>query len=256
MMEDALRNRAAALDERVEAVRIAGEIGEINDHVAESLLAIVRDRTEPEELRATAAIALGPVLEECDIGGFEDEDEIFRPSITEATFHAIRKALQEVHADASEPKLLRRRALEAAVRAPAEWHADAIRAASAAGDHDWTLTAIFAMQYVPGFDREVLNAVEDRNPEIRFEALRAAGARCLEAAWPKIRKLLVPPSADRDLLLAAIEAAPSVSPEEAEPILLDLAESEDEEIANAADDALSFIKPEYDADEDEEEDEA
>jgi hypothetical protein len=230
------------------AVESAGDFAEMNDDLAHALIDIVRDRTEPEELRAAAAISLGPVLEECDMEGFEEEDELFRPPISEDTYRAIQTALREVHDSADDAKLVRRRALEAAVRAPADWQPDAVRAAYAAADPEWKMTAVFTMHYVPGFDNEILASLDDPDPEVRFEAIRAAGSRDLPAAWPKIHTLLVPPSGDRDLLLAAIEAAPFVSPSEAQPILFQLSESDDAEIAEAAEDALSFIDIEREED--------
>ena len=42
--------------------------------------------------------------------------------------------------DSSIPKQVRRRILEASVRAPEDWHQNAIRAAYSSGDKDWMLT--------------------------------------------------------------------------------------------------------------------
>jgi hypothetical protein len=55
--------------------------------------------------------------------------------------------------DASVPTDVRRRILEASVRAPQDWHRDAIRAAYASDDDVWRLTAVFCMRSVRGFER-------------------------------------------------------------------------------------------------------
>jgi hypothetical protein len=256
MSLDDLRDKNAPLQERMEALH-SSDSEEMDDAVAANILATVRDRSEPEELRAAAAISLGPVLEECDTSDFA-EDEIFGAPVSKETFHAIQAALREVHNAADEPKLVRRRALEASVRAEADWHADAVRAAYNSGDAEWKATALFGMQYLAGFDQQILASIEDPDPDIRLEAIRAAGARDIPAAWPHIKGLLENPQTDRDLRLAAIEAAPFVSPDAA-GILAELASDTDDEIAEAAQDALSFVDPgdsdeDFEEDEDEEED--
>ncbi len=95
--------------------------------------------------------------------------------ISEWTFREVRETLRKLYRDTSAPKEVRRRILEASVRAPQEWHRDAIRAADASGDEDWTLTAVFAMRLVPGFEREILVVMESENPDVHYEAVCAAG---------------------------------------------------------------------------------
>lgn len=227
--------RAALRDSDVARRLLAAELAAdpvvMNDEIAEDLLSLVRSPDEPPELRERAAISFGPVLEHTDADGFE--------LITETTFDAIQQTLRAVYRDAKAPKLVRRRALEASVRAAQAWHAGAVRDAWS-GDDEWKITAAFAMQYVPGFDREIRKALGDANAEIRVEAVRAAGARGIVTAWPKLKAILASPPNDRDLFLAAIEAAPAVKPEKARAILAELSNSDDAEIADAAFDALTL----------------
>lgn len=82
--------------------------------MADLLLAIVRTDDEPEQVRAKAAISLGPVLEEAA-----------EPPITEKTFHRIQQTLRDIHIGHRVPKELRRRVPEASVRAPQDWHPEA-----------------------------------------------------------------------------------------------------------------------------------
>ena len=49
------------------AADLAGDLVVINDALVDALLAIVGNAAEPEELRAKAAISLGPVLEQADM---------------------------------------------------------------------------------------------------------------------------------------------------------------------------------------------
>jgi hypothetical protein len=104
----------------------------------DALLSFLCNGDQPEEIRGRAAISLGPVLEHADTEGFEDADDL---PITERTFHRIQEPLRKLYVDASVPKEVRRRILEAAVRAPQDWHRDAIRAAYGSGDEAWRLTA-------------------------------------------------------------------------------------------------------------------
>jgi hypothetical protein len=203
----------------------------MDDELAEALLAIAGSREEPEALRAQAAISLGPVLEQTDLDGFDDPDDV---PITEQTFHAIQDLLHRLYLDESNTKELRRRILEAAVRAPQDWHRSAVSAAYSSGDKDWMLTAVFAMSRVRGFDDQILEALESTDAEIHFEAVNAAGVCGLEAAWPHVVALVRTPSTPKLLLLAAIEAVGNLHPQEAGEILADLSESPDREIAEAA----------------------
>jgi hypothetical protein len=255
MLMQALPDRSIAASDRILAAQLAGDITVMDDEMADLLLSIVRSADEPEKLRAKAAISLGPVLEEMDTEGFEDD--LSEPPITKRTFDQIQETLGKIYSDEDEPKEVRRRVLEAAVRAPQDWQRDAIEAAYSSDDEDWKLTATFCMQWVPGFGDQILEMLESRNPDIHYEAVRAAGAQVLDAAWPHVAALLTSETTEKTLLLAAIEAAASIRPSEAGPILAELASSDDDEIAEAADDAMDMALHGLDeyGDEDEDEDE-
>src|SRR5439155_5602291 len=218
--------------DRLIAAELAGDFTVINDELAVSLMAIIRSPDEPEQLRATAAIALGPVLEQAETDGFEDPDDV---PITQRTFRNIQDSLEKLHFDTSVPKEVRRRILEASVRAPKNWHQNAIRSAYSSGDKDWMLTAVFAMRWVRGFDDQILEALRSADPEIHYEAVEAAGNWELAAAWSHIVALVHDADAPKPLRLAAIAAVAGIRPAEARGILVDLANSDDKEIAEAAD---------------------
>jgi hypothetical protein len=245
-----LVNKRADESDRLIAADLAGDLVVMNDDLANTLLALVGDASEPEQLRAQAAISLGPVLEQADIDEFEDPDDV---PITERTFHKIQDSLQKMYLDAGTPKEVRRRILEASVRAPQTWHQDAIRDAYSSGDAEWMLTAVFSMRYVRGFDNEILAALKSADPEIHYEAVQAAGNWELDAAWDHVVELVNNTHTPKPLLLAAISAVGSIRPAEAGIILVDLADSEDEEIAEAA--AETMAEAEVASDEEDDEDE-
>jgi hypothetical protein len=251
-----LRDPKADADDRLLAANLAGDLCVMSDALAEALLAIVSSATESEELRAKAAISLGPILEQADTDEFDDPDDV---PISEKTFRKIKQSLRKVYLDTSGPKLARRRILEAAVRAPEEWHESAIRSAYASEDREWKLTAVFCMQYVRGFDDEILESLKNQDPDIHFHAVCAASQMEVAAAWPHVAALVTTPGTAKNLLLAAIEAVSTIRPSEAGVLLVDLADSEDEDIAEAVEEAMSMAEGRSDDDfddfdEDEEDD--
>ena len=62
----------------------------------------------------------------------------------------------------------------------------------------------------------------------------------MDAAWPHISALVTSSNTEKFLLLAAIEAVASIRPEEAGMILVDLTDSDDEDIVEAAHEAMTM----------------
>jgi HEAT repeats len=254
-----MRDHGAAQSDRQLAIELAGDMTVVDNEICGLLIAILIDQTEPELLRSRAAISLGPVLEQTDTSGFDDPFD--DPPITPEMFEHIKQTLEAVYRDEATPKLVRRRALEASVRAMQDWHADALRAQYASSDREWKLTAVFGMRYVPGLEKEVLEALNNPDEEIHNEAVQAAGEREIAEAWPHIAALLKSSKTPKPLLLAAIEASAWINPVDAGPALVDLVDSDDEEIAEAANDAMMEAesaktgKNPYEEDEDDEDEE-
>lgn len=246
-----LLDSEASDSDRLIAAELAGDFTVINDDLADALLMIAGNSHEPEQLRARAAISLGPALEQAETAGFEDPDDV---PITERTFRNLQDSLEKLYLDNSTPKEVRRRILEASVRAPQAWHLDAIRYAYGSGDKDWMLTAVFSMRWVRGFDDQILRALKSGDPEIQYEAVNAAANWELDAAWSHVVELVHAAHSPKPLLLAAIAAVGSIRPAEAEEILIDLADSDDEEIADAVEEALAAGE-EFTDEEDEEDEE-
>jgi len=246
-----LQDGQASESDRVLAAELAGEYGIINDDLAQALLSNLTDRNRSEDVRSRAAISLGPVLEQGDTEGFEDVDEV---PISQRTFDSIQAALHEMYAGADVPKEVRRSVLEASVRAPQEWHRDAVRTAYASDEEDWKLTGVFCMRFIRGFDEQILAALNSKNGGIHYEAVLAAGNAGLSEAWPHVVALLSSKRTEKNLLLAAIEAAASIRPSEAASLLVDLTSSRDEDIAEAAYEAMAMAEGPWAEDEDYEDD--
>ena len=234
---EVLRDRSAGKDERILATELAGNSVVINDEMVAALLTVLRCDDETEKVRSRAAISLGPVLELCDTQGFDDSDLV---GLGERTYLEIQAAMRSRFFDADVPNEVRRRVLEASVRAPLDWHPDAIRSAYASDDEDWQLTAVFCMQYVAGFDEQILAALDSNNPDIHVEAVLAAGTWAIGAAWSHVAKLISAEGIEKRLLLAAIAAVGGIRPQEASDVLDDLADSDDPEIAEAVLEATSM----------------
>jgi hypothetical protein len=247
---EVLRNKGAEEFDRITAAELAGEMTVIDDGLADALLSISKNNSEPEGLRVQSVISLGPALEYT----YDEIDDPQDLTISMDMFKKIQATLQKIYQDSGIPKEVRRRTLEASVRAPQDWHYEAVDSAWQDKDEEWQLTAVFCMGYISGFDDQIIEALDSGNEDIYFEAIRAAGAWGLDEAWPDILTILTSKESDKDLLLAAIEASVSIRPEEASRILSDLSCDEDEEIAEAAQEAIAlsgvFMEDDFDDDDD------
>lgn len=247
-----LRNRGGSQNERKLAAELAGDATVIDDEIGSALLSVVRSGDETEDMRTTAAIALGPALEHADTFEFEDPDDIL---LSERVFRDIQQSLRQLYLDADVPKDVRRSILEASIRAPQEWNRDAIRAAYASPEEEWKLTAVFGMRFVRGFNDQILEALSSKRQDIRYQAVCAAGNWEIDAAWPHVEAILTADPIDKPSVLAAIEAAASIRPQAAVELLIELADSSDEDIAAAAFEALAMAEGLSELEDEDDEDE-
>jgi hypothetical protein len=233
----ALTEGPSTEDDLLKAVEMAGEFCVMNDDLALALLALVGMDDKSDRIRGLSAIALGPALEDADLFGFEDPDEV---PISEASFQTIQSTFETLFGNADLPKEVRRRILEATVRAPQPWHKEAIRSAYADPDKDWELTAVFCMRFVHGFKKQILKALDSDDSDIHCEAISAAGDSEVASAWAHIEAILTQDETEKDLLLAAIEASVQIRPLEACALLTDLLNSEDEDIVDVVHEAIAM----------------
>jgi len=236
---DTLRNKGADDADRRLAAGLAGDFVVLDDEIVEALLAIVSAGNELETLRGRAAISLGPALEHADLEGFDDLDDLV---ISENTFRRVVEQLHRLYMDVAVPTDVRRRILEASVRAPQDWHADAIRTAYASDDPASKLSAVFSMRWAPGFEDQILEALASENEDIEYEAVHAAGHWAIEEAWPHVTGLITGETADKSLRLAAIEAVANIRPDEAGVLLVELLDDDDADIVEAADEAMAMAQ--------------
>jgi hypothetical protein len=250
---ESLGDRDADQDERLLAAELAGDFVVIDDELAMALVSLAEDGEEPGELRGQAAISLGPALEHVDTFGFEDEDDIV---ITEEVTVHIQRSLEALHGDDRAPAEVRRHALEASVRAPQDWHREAISRAYSRAETDWKRTAVFCMRFVRGFDEAIVESLESPDAVTHGQAILAAANWELEVAWPHVAALLYSEGIDKSLLLAAIEAVPLLRPREASVLLAPFVDSEDEDIVDAVQEAREMTgglldeEPDWDPDDD------
>jgi len=248
----ALKNRAGPLEERLLAAELAYDVSPDHDDVVSGLTEVVGEPDAPEELRARAALAIGPALETAHLGVASDAGE----ALSDAVFRKAQKALKRIYDNTSESNEVRRCVFEAMVRAPEDWHKAAIREAYDREGDGWQRSAVFAMRFVPGFKDEILEALESEDEEVLFNAICAAAERDVRDAWPYIEELVGDETTTKEILIAAIDATPMLAPdadavnEALEPLLM----NDDEEIVEAATEAMSSVG-ETGEDEDWEEDE-
>ncbi len=112
---------------------------------------------------------------------------------------------------------------------------------------------VLAGHFVRGFDGQILAALNSENPEVHYEAVCAASAWGVDAAWPQVSALVRSKTTDKQLLLAAIQAVACIRPQEAAELLVDLTDSADEDIVEAAYEALAIAEGSLDEDDDEDE---
>ena len=113
-LANVVRDQQAIGSDRLLATDMAGDFTVVNDELVEALLAMLRDSEESKQVRARAAISLGPILEYADTEGFDDAGDV---PISKRTFQGIQESLRQLYMDAHIPKEVRRRILEASVRA-------------------------------------------------------------------------------------------------------------------------------------------
>jgi hypothetical protein len=260
-----LANKSASADDRMLAAELAYDAATNSDEGVAILADIASDRGESIEMRGKAALAIGPALELAALGNWDEEGA----SVSEKAFNKIRKQIKVIFEDGTEDSELRRCVFEALVRAPEDWHKDAIREAYENPDDGWQRSAVFAMRFVSGFKDEILESLESEDEEVLFNAICAAAERQVRDAWPYVEELLGDEGTAREILLAAIDATPFLAPsaDTASEALDHLLLSDDQDIVDAAMEAINASaeegddeewdedeEDEYDEDEDEDED--
>ncbi len=219
-------------DMKLRALEFTAELID-DDEMAELHLELVESDDERTDVRARAAVALGPALELCEWGSWEAPYD--RPPLSKRCFERTQKRLERLYRRAGVPKLVRRRVLEASVRAPCEWHRGVVRAAWQGGDPEWRCTAVLAMGEIGGFEELLGEALEADDERLVCQALRsAAGREGVPGAEAKLLEYARNRAVSTECRLAAIEGLRFVDSREAPRLLEELSRSSDNEVAGTA----------------------
>lgn len=205
------------------------------DEVVDSRLAdklVVMLATDPEaQVRADVATLLGLYLSECE--GVEEEERDTRRRVEDALLEAINTDSEEV--------LVRQRALEAYGYAE-DPYVDEVIMDSYDGDEDeMRASAVFAMGR--RMDEEWLTIVhremDSELAEMRLAAIYAAAHIGSGASVPYLLRV-IGEDVSEDVRIAAVYGLAEIESPEAERLLQDLLESNDEVILAAATEALEM----------------
>jgi hypothetical protein len=244
----ALTNKKSTEKERLLASEMAGSLVVMNDQIAATLLSIIKDNQESAEIRENALISLAGALEYEDVAEEDDQEDHL---LSAQVLKQVQDELKQIYFNDKNPEDIRRYTLETAVFSFADWQTEEVRKAYHSNNEDWQRTAVFCMANIPGFEKEIQEALNSKNPGIFYEAVCAAGNWEIQTAWPFVEKIIKNPPEDKLLLIAAINAVGALRPEDASDILSELRQSDDEEIVAAVEDVLIFSEA---TDDEEEED--
>ena len=209
----------------------------LDDELASLALRIACSDPE-EEIRSAAATALAAGL--AAAAAAATTPELASP-LSPAGFAALRQGLHHLYLDGASPKEVRRRALETSVQAPDPWQEGATRAAWASADPEWRTTAVFCMARLPACVNDLVEALRDREPQVRLEAARAAGDAGLRTAAPRLLVLAQADDEEGIVRMAAMESLGLLGDRGAIGPLRALAGHADPELAFAARSALGRI---------------
>lgn len=158
----------------------------------------------------------------------------------------LKAALESMVRDEAEPLLVRRRALEAIGVFNEQPVRELIKWGFAHRDREVKISAVYAMGrsaddfWLP----EVMQALSSSEPEVCFEAARAAGEIELSQAVPRLTELAA--QDDREVATNAAFALASIASEEAVSAIQELAASEDEFLRDLGEEALEALRTTYD----------
>lgn len=146
--------------------------------------------------------------------------------------------------DASEDIQVRRRALEAISNSSLEFVPEAIEEAYESDEHLMRVSSIFAMgrSYDERWNETILREMRNDDPEIRYEAARAAGELEIKDAVTLLGQIAVVD--EREIKEVAIWSLGEIGGSQAMRLLTALAEdaeeAEDEDLQEAIEDAIGY----------------
>jgi len=226
-------------DTLLRSLGIAGDLAVMNQRIATRLLALIAG-SGSAPARVAAVLAFGPALEQAfQVGLDHPFDRSFdEPALTPALFDRIRATLGTLFHDLSQPDELRRASLKSSIHASDSWHREAVSEAFGRPELEWKVTAIYCMGRLAGFEAELVGALASTDQRLKCEAVRSVALRQLEAAGPIVLELAGRTSLGAPVRQAAIEALGWLCPPGSGELLRRLAGSDDQTLAELADQAL------------------
>jgi HEAT repeat protein len=212
----------------VRALAISGLSEVVDMTLARRMLAIFQE-DPAAEVRAEAATALGAFL----FGPEEPSDEEFVRTVVDSLLEAINSDVDD--------SLVRQRALEAYAYSDDPYVDEVLRDAYESDDDEMRASAVFAMgrrfdeDWLPIVHQELRSDAED----MRLAAVAAASEIASSASVPHLLRV-IGEDPDQDVRVAAVFALAEIQSPESERILQDLLDSDDPDIAEAADEALDI----------------
>lgn len=186
---------------------------------------------EARDLRAAAASGLGAFILAGELGELPEHETA-----------KAQRAMFDLLNDQDEPVEVRRRALEAVSNCGSSAVPPAIQAAYQSSERRMRVSAVYAMGRTcdPEWREIVLHELTSEDPEMRFEAARAAGELELRAAVTSLTPLTRDP--DREIREMAIWALGEVGGEDAmkvlRKLLRDAERARDDDLIEVIEDAM------------------
>ena len=187
---------------------------------------------EVPEVRAAAASAIGRFVLLGELG-----------DIPESAFNTVQEAVVNVLTNLDEDVDVRRRALEAIANSSHEIVEEAIQEAYTGDERRMQVSAVFAMgrSCDPQWSDYVLRELTSDDPEMRYEAARAAGELEVAEAVPHLTRLAL--DSDREVQDMAIWSLGEIGGKEALRVLSAMAKDAedqgDRDLREAIDDAIA-----------------
>ena len=202
---------------------------ERTDLISHLLRLVVHD--PDNDVRAAAATSLGRFL-------YLAECEELAPRYAQN----IRDTLERIILDHSEPISVSRRALESLAHVSDERIRGLIDWAYEQGDELLRVSAVFAMgrSAESTWSDVVLQELESGSPDIRYEAARACGEIQIQRAVEPL--IALTDTRDRDIQMVAIWSLGQIGGDRARQVLEQLAASTDDDLAEAASEALADLE--------------
>lgn len=198
-----------------------------------SLLIDLAENDENTDVRAAATSELGRFILLGEYGDIPDRDCVRAQDVAIGLLN-----------DNTEDIRVRRRALEAISNSSLDFVAEAISEAYESDEQLMRVSALYAMgrSYDQQWSEIVLKEIRSDDPEVRYEAARAAGELEISDAIPLLGQLAVVD--EREIQLVAIWSLGEIGGSQATRLLSAMAEdaeeANDEDLLEAIEDALGY----------------